>query len=227
MALTRYTHGSIQMKPEFQCRLTQALSALNTVAGAKQFIAIMLLTISLPVLAALDIAGVKFDDKAIVGAGETVLNGAGLRRILLFKAYAIGLYLPHHDTSLEQVLADHGPKRLRIVLLRDLEAERISTTIDAGLHRNLSDAEFAPLGDRVDMLRRAIHETGKARAGAVIHLDWLPGVKTGVTRLSIDGVRRGQDIPGEDFYHALLKVWLGPNVNDPPLRDMLLGREHS
>jgi len=132
----------------------------------------MLLTISLPVLAALDIAGVKFDDKAIVGAGDTVLNGAGL-------------------------------------------------------HRNLSDAEFAPLGDRVDMLRRAIHETGKARAGAVIHLDWLPGVKTGVTRLSIDGVRRGQDIPGEDFYHALLKVWLGPNVNDPPLRDMLLGREHS
>jgi len=29
------------------------------------------------------------------------------------------------------------------------------------------------------------------------------------------------------FDFPLLKVWLGPQVNDPPLRDMLLGREPS
>jgi hypothetical protein len=176
---------------------------------------------------AVEVAGAVFESTMAVGGEDTLLNGAGLRRILLFKAYAIGLYLPHHDASLEQVLADRGPKRLRIVLMRELEAERISNTIEVGLQRNLGDAEFRPLHNRVEMLRRAIHETGKAAAGAVIHLDWLPKVDAGVTRLAVDGVRRGQDIPGEDFYHALLKVWLGPQVNDPPLRDMLLGREPS
>ncbi len=176
---------------------------------------------------AVELGGAMFESAMAVGGEDTVLNGAGLRRILLFKAYAIGLYLPRHEASLEQVLSERGPKRLRIVLLRDLEAERISGTIEVGLHRNLGDAEFRALHNRVEMLRRAIHETGKASAGAVIHLDWLPRVGAGVTRLTVDGVRRGQDIPGEDFYHSLLKVWLGPQVNDPPLRDTLLGREPS
>ena len=44
-----------------------------------KLLAILLLTISLPALAALEVAGAKFEDKAKVGAGDTVLNGAGLR----------------------------------------------------------------------------------------------------------------------------------------------------
>jgi hypothetical protein len=173
---------------------------------------------------AMEMAGVAFAETVSVGGEDALLKGAGLRRILHFKAYLIGLYLPHRDGSLDEVLADRGAKRLRIVAMRELEAERISNTIDAGLHRNLSDAKFQAIAGRVELLRRAIHATARARSGAEILLDWLPGGGSGVTRLTVDGVVRGSDIPGEDFYHALIKVWPGPNVNDPPLRDILLGR---
>ena len=58
------------MKTKFQCRLTPALSALSAAAGAKKLIAVLLLAISLPALAALEVSGVKFEDKTKVGAGE-------------------------------------------------------------------------------------------------------------------------------------------------------------
>lgn len=175
------------------------------------------------VAAAAEVAGARFDPRAVVGGEEIVLNGAGLRRILLFKAYAIGLYLPRPTDTVEKVLADRGAKRLRIVLMRTLGADKLAHTIDTGLHRNLTDAEFEPLAQRVESLRAAIYAFGEAKAGAVIHLDWLPAA--GVTRLTVDGESRSGDFPGADFYNALLKVWLGSNVNDPTLRDKLLGRE--
>jgi hypothetical protein len=55
-----------------------------------KLLAILLLTLSLPALAALEVAGVKFDDKAKVGAGDTVINGAGMRKRAFFKVYAMG-----------------------------------------------------------------------------------------------------------------------------------------
>lgn len=173
---------------------------------------------------ALEIAGARFDEHMLVGGQDTVLNGAGLRSILFFKAYAIGFYLPHRHAGLDDILLDHGAKRLRIVSLRDLTAEQINDVIDGGLHRNLSDAEYLPLVTRLEILRNNIEEYKAARAGAVIHLDWLPGKEGGVTRLTVNGVAKGQDIPGEDFFQALLKIWLGGRVNDPPLRERLLGK---
>jgi len=44
--------------------------------------------------AAVEVAGVKFDDKTRVGPGELVVNGAGLRKKAVFKVYAMALYLP-------------------------------------------------------------------------------------------------------------------------------------
>jgi hypothetical protein len=173
---------------------------------------------------AVEIAGAVFDERMQVGSEETLLNGAGLRKILFFKAYAIGLYLPQRHATVAEVLAERGARRLRIVLMRDLDADQIVNTIDVGLHRNLSDAEFLPLTKRVDILRNAILAIGEAKQGSVIHLDWIP--QNGVTRLSVNAERKGADIPGEDFFQALLKVWLGPKVNDPSLRERLLGKDH-
>jgi len=43
---------------------------------------------------AAEVAGVKLEDRAKVGAADAVLNGAGLRKRAFFNVYAIGLYLP-------------------------------------------------------------------------------------------------------------------------------------
>ena len=38
-----------------------------------------------------------------------------------------------------------------------------------------------------------------------------------------NGNAAGTAIPGEDFYRALLRIWLGTKVTDEKLRDALLG----
>ena len=44
----------------------------------KKLLAILLLASTLPALAALEVAGIKFEDKAKVGAGDTVISVAAL-----------------------------------------------------------------------------------------------------------------------------------------------------
>lgn len=185
----------------------------------------LLLFLMAPCAGAVEVAGIHFDEHMSVHGNDTVLNGAGLRSIFFFKAYAIGLYLPQRHGKVDEVLSDHGPKRIRIVLARELSADQLSGAIDSGLHRNLSDAEFKPLVSRFDMLKTTINAIGSTPLGSVIHLDWVPQGKDGYTELSVNGAHKGSDIPGEDFFQALLKVWLGQQVNDPRLRSSLLGIE--
>ena len=54
-----------------------------------------------------------------------------------------------------------------------------------------------------------------------LDLDWLPG--NGL-RLSVAGQVRGKLIEGEDFYRALLRVWLGEKPVQADLKQALLGK---
>jgi hypothetical protein len=53
-----------------------------------------------------------------------------------------------------------------------------------------------------------------------IALDWVPGAGTQVT---IDGKAEGKPIEGEDFYRALLRIWLGDKPVQDDLKKALLG----
>ena len=43
------------------------------------------------------------------------------------------------------------------------------------------------------------------------------------TQVSLNGERRGSPIAGEDFYRAILKIWLGEVAVDNSLKKALLG----
>ena len=58
-------------------------------------------------------------------------------------------------------------------------------------------------------------------AGDVILLDYIPGKGTIV---NIRGEQQGV-IEGEDFYSALLDVWLGDEPADDDLKEAMLGEE--
>lgn len=173
------------------------------------------------------VAGARFDAQAMVGDSKVILNGYGLRRILFVNAYAIGLYLQTKQKTNEEIFAAPGAKRLRLVLLRKLTADQLADVIDSGVSKNIGAKEYQALVPRLKDLRSTILGMGAATSGVAIHLDWLPGKAKdpgkGGTRLSLDGETIGKDIPGEDFFHAILKVWLGDNINDSKLRDALQG----
>ena len=43
------------------------------------------------------------------------------------------------------------------------------------------------------------------------------------TRITVNGQPKGASIPGEDFYAAVLRIWLGDKPVDADLKKGLLG----
>jgi hypothetical protein len=190
----------------------------------KNLIAVLLLSAALPAFAAVEVAGVKFEDKAKVGAGETALNGAGIRGVLFIKGYAMAMYLPAKVTSAADALAQKGAKRVHIVLLRDATGESFADALPSGIRKNHSEQEIASLNARIDALKATLLAIQNVPKGAVVLFDWLPDVGGGVTRLTINGEKKGEDIAGEDFYRAVLKIWIGDKPVQADLKEGLLGK---
>jgi hypothetical protein len=193
-------------------------------------IATLLLTLSLtalPALAALEVGDVKFDDTAKVGAGDTVINGAGMRKVLFIKGYAMALYLPQKAATTTEALAAKGAKRIRLVLLREASGETFADALASGIQKNHGEAEMAALGERIGKLKATMLGIGTVGKGAVIHLDWLPEANGGAVRLTVNGEKKGEDIAGEDFFRALLRIWLGDKPIQDDLKEQLLGKRAS
>jgi len=90
---------------------------------------------------AAEVHGVRLDDKVQLESRELVLNGAGLRKRIIFNVYVIGLYLPEKKSDTAAVLALAGPKRASIHMLRDVGADTFSEALVDGLRANTSEAE--------------------------------------------------------------------------------------
>lgn len=181
-----------------------------------------LLLVSLPLVAgAGEIAGVKLAERARLGGSELILNGAGLRKRAFFRVYVASLYLAEKRHLPAEVVALAGPKRISITLMRDLPAWRLVAGLREGIRQNASPEEQQALRGRVQALAANLLTLGQGKQSDVITLDWLPDAGTLVT---LNGEVRGSAIPGEDFYRALLNVWLGDQPTSAALKAALLGR---
>ena len=170
---------------------------------------------------AAEIAGVRVEERVRLGATELQLNGAGIRTRIVFKVYVGALYLPEKKSAGAEVLALKGAKRVSMTMLRDLGAKQLTDALEDGIRSNHSPAELAALKGRVDELVAVMNEIGSAKEKTVIALDFLPDSGT---RITVDGAARGKPIPGEDFYAALLRIWLGDKPVDADLKKAMLGQ---
>ena len=186
-------------------------------------LAALLLAPTVCLAQAVEVAGVKFEPQVRVEEAGPVLqlNGAGLRTRLIFKVYAVGLYVPAKSSSAAEAIAGNGPKRVAIRMLRDVDAQTFSGALEDGLRANHSEAQFRALEPRVRQLAAIMAELKEAKEGMRIALDWRPGTGTVVL---VDGSARGKPIEGEDFYPALLRIWLGDKPVDDDLKKGMLGQ---
>ncbi|MCX9154555.1 chalcone isomerase family protein [Niveibacterium sp. 24ML] len=174
-----------------------------------------------PAAAAIDVAGVKFEDKASAGTTELTLNGAGLRKKAFFKVYAIGLYLPSKADSASAVLSSKGQKRIQIVTLRELSAEQLAEALENGVEENSNEAEMAKIKSRLEEFRSNLLAMGKVPEKSDIRIEWTGSA----TRVLMNGTVKGKEIQGEDFYTALLKIWFGDKPVQADLKDAMLGKK--
>ena len=179
------------------------------------------LLLSLPMARGAEIEGVRLEERVTVGGSELQLNGAGVRTRLIFKVYVGALYLTEKKSAAAEVLALKDAKRVSMSMLRDLGARQLTGALEDGIRTNHTEAELALLKERIDALVAVMNEMGNAKEKSVITLDFLP--ESG-TRITVDGAARGKPIPGEDFYAALLKIWLGDKPVDASLKKAMLGQ---
>jgi len=177
---------------------------------------LLLLALALPVQAA-EVAGVKFDERVQVAGTALSLSGAGLRERFIFDVYAVALYVA--DPKADRV-TQGGAKRVAIHMLRDVDADTFSKALEDGMRANHDEQAMQALAGRVAELNAIMAAAKQAKKGMDILLDWVPG--TG-TRVTLDGKASGAPIAGEDFYRALLRVWLGPRPVQNNLKKALLG----
>jgi hypothetical protein len=166
------------------------------------------------------VEGVNFEPTVTVGGQPLVLNGAGLRTRVFFKVYAAGLYVPQKSSDAATLLAQSGPRRVAIRMLRDVDAGTFSDALIEGLKANHTEAQLAGLKPQIDRLQAAFKSIGEAKKGDQIQLDWVPD--TG-TRLVVNGQPRGEPIAGDAFFTALLRIWLGDKPADAALKKAMLG----
>lgn len=188
---------------------------------ARFALALILGSFFIPVHSA-EVAGVKLEDRDKIANSELTLNGAGLRKRAFFQVYAIGLYLPEKKTTAAEAIGAAGPKRVAIHMLRDVGAEQFADALMDSMRDNHSEADMKALEPRARQLAAIMAEMKEAKKGMRISLDWVPAAGT---QMTVEGKPAGAPIAGEDFYRALLRIWLGENPVQADLKKALLGEK--
>jgi len=171
---------------------------------------------------ALEIESVQVEDRIALGKNgpQLVLNGAGVRYKMFFvKVYVGALYLTAKKSDADEIIADSGPKRVAMhILIDELTAQELTASLNNALAANHIPAELALIESRIRDMNRMMNSIGVIKKGGVIHLDYLPG--TG-TRVTVNGEQK-IIIKGEDFFQAMLRIWIGRKPVDGRLRDAML-----
>ena len=190
-------------------------SRLKRLAAA----ACLLFAVAAPAFAA-DVAGVKIDDSTRLDNHDLKLNGAGVRVKYVFKVYTVGLYLEQKQTTLDGVLASNGPRRISIVMLRDVGSDEFGEAFTKGLSDNTDQAEQIKIITPTKQFGEMFALIPGLKKGDVLTVDWLPG--SGIV-CQLNGKKIGATVSDLNFYNAILKIWLGSKPVDSDLKPKLLG----
>ena len=175
---------------------------------------------AVPDVHAVDVSGVKLDDTAKVAGKELRLNGAGVRTRAVFKVYAMGLYLGKKETTTEAVLASAGPRRISLVMMRDVSGEDFGQAFMTGINANTDKAEKGKILNQMAKLGEIFVSVGGLKKGDALLVDWVPEKGT---LIEMNGKSLSDPLPDQAFYNALLKIWLGEKPADSALKPLLLG----
>ena len=169
-------------------------------------------------LQAKTIANIEIPDTVTVSGKSLVLNGAGIRAKFIFDIYIGALYLEKQQTSNSAIYQLPGQKRIHMHFLYDeISKEKLTASWSEGFENNHSKEQLKTLQPRIDQFNALFSSVKK---GDVIDLNFIPSTGTTVV---INNSPKGT-ITGDDFFVALLKIWLGESPADSNLKQAMLGK---
>jgi hypothetical protein len=169
--------------------------------------------------ASVDVAGVKYEDSLPVAGKELQLNGAGVRTKVFFKVYAAGLYLQNKESTTEGVMKSAGPRRIRLVMLREVSSDSFGTAFMDGLNSNVSKEDKSKIVAQISKYGETFAQFDSLKKGDTLDTDWIPGVGS---QTYLNGKKVGEVLPDIVFYNSVLRIWLGDKPVDAALKVKLL-----
>ncbi len=154
-----------------------------------------------------------------VGGQKLVRNGSAIRTVWGFEIYRIGLFLagPNRDEN-AIISTDRAAKRIHIIMIRGVSKERFTETVQESIDRNFSPEEKDRFSTELATFLSFFHEGADLKPGSEVILDFIPG--QGMVAF-LDQTAVGK-IPGDEFYHAILRLWIAKPLQQS-IKDGLLG----
>jgi len=181
-------------------------------------LALGLLIFSMPVHA-IEIEGIEVAEAISIADSNTrlLLNGAGLREKFYIDVYLGALYLPEKTADATTILGDNRPASIQMhILYSEISKQKLTEGWIDGLDANLPKSELKAIQPRLESFNELFTAVHK---GDVLSIEYTP--ERG-TEVRLNGEWRGA-VEGNDFFRALLKIWLGPNPVSSSLKQDMLG----
>ena len=158
---------------------------------------------------------------------KLILNGAGIRTKFIFDIYVGSLYLEKKQLRPNEIYIKYhgakevykapGEKRISMhFLYDDISKEKLVAGWNDGFENNLTSEELLKFKDQINQFNNLFVAVKK---GDVIDLNFIPTTGTYVV---LNGKSKGL-VKGDDFFIALLKIWLGYEPADYDLKKAMLG----
>jgi hypothetical protein len=179
-----------------------------------------LLICSMPAYA-IEIEGIEIPETVSSADSKTtlMLNGAGLREKFFIDIYIGALYLQAKTPDARAILSDDGPASVHMYILHsEISKKKITDGWINGLDANLSNSELQAIQPQLDAFNNLFTVMTK---GDVIRIEYTPEKGTEVR---INNEWRGA-VEGNDFFRALLKIWIGSQPVSKSLKQDMLGNK--
>lgn len=164
--------------------------------------------------------GQHFDETVVLGQQKLQLNGLGLRGVAWVKAFVAGLYVTTPSQDAAALLADSGPRRLRLKIMLQAPSSELTKSLLRRVKRHETPEAQARLAERLAQFAAQLDGLGELMPGDVVDMDYLPA--KGLV-LSRNGKAAGKPVAGDDLYRAVLQIFVGEHAIDPRMKQGLLG----
>lgn len=179
---------------------------------------ILLVLFSVSQAMGIEIAGVHLPDSVTVNNKKLQLNGAGLRKKVIIKVYAGGLYLLKKETDPEKIIAADEPMMVRMHFIHSkVSREKLVNAWNEGLAK-ATNGDTAAIQSQINEFNG--YFTTDAKKGDVVDVIYVPGRGTSV---AMNGKRKGTT-PGFEFKKAVFAIWLGEKPADAGLKKGMVGK---
>ena len=159
-------------------------------------------------------------DTLQVANTQLVLNGAGIRKKVVFDVYLAALYTGRKTDQAQALISSTAPRAMRLVLLRDLDSTSLADALEEGLRDNTNESQWQAIQPSVKQFAGLLLKQKSLKRGSVIDIVFS-GSRVSVSAL---GALQGA-VDDAAFAQALLAVWLGDSPAQSSLKRALLSAD--